>query len=295
MPQPILTGSKLLQDPELIEIVQLRTMQHRLAIAARESVSEDVSDALVESGEASVVGKLLENEGARLSKKAVAFLVEESKRVESYRQPLLSREELSPELAGRMYRWVSAALRKHILENFDVDQQALDASIDDTLDSLMSEIRARARKGNRPVVLAEVLAHANAVSPEFLIELLREGQVSLFEGVFAELTGLSLKAARRFIYQPGGEAFAVACKGARVPKSQFASIFVLSRRARPGDKSVNSGEVPRALSVFDRVPQDVAEAILLRWRYDPEYLSLIKAFPLEQFDTLESPPVRRAS
>ena len=287
--EPVLKNSGLLDDADLIEIVVRRTHQHRLAIATRRTVSEAVSQALVDSGEETVVQRLLENADARISQETLTFLVEESRRVQSYREPMLLREELTPELAGRMYRWVSASLRLHILQNFDIDPKVLDAGMQGSVESLITEVRARAGDGKRPVALAELLEHAAAKEPEFLVELLRDGEIPLFEGLFAEITGLGLETATRFIYQAGGEALAIACKAIDMPEPRFASIFLLSRQARPGNKLVDPKEVPRALSVFRRVAPDTAKAVLRRWRHDPDYLSLLQYFPIEQFATLEKP------
>lgn len=287
--EPVLAHSQLLADADLIEIVIRRTHQHRLAIATRTSVSEAVSRALVDSGEETVVQRLLENASAQISQETLIFLVEESRRVESYRQPILSREELGPELAGRMYRWVSANLRLHILQHFDVDPTILDDGTRATVDDLIAEVRARAADDKRPIALVELLEHAAAKEPEFLVELLRDGEIPLFEGLFAEITGLGLKTATRFIYQAGGEALAIVCKAIDMPEPRFASVFVLSRQGRPGNKSVDPKEVPRALAVFRRVAPDTAKAVLRRWRHDPDYLSLLQFFPIEQFATLEKP------
>ncbi|MDB5405560.1 MAG: hypothetical protein JWL84_472, partial [Rhodospirillales bacterium] len=112
---PILLRSKVLQDLELVEIVHHRTLEYQLAIAMRESVSETVSDALVASGEVDVIKTLLENTGAEISQSTLEYLAEESKRVDLYQNPLLSRPEVGRELAQKMYWWVSAALRQHIL------------------------------------------------------------------------------------------------------------------------------------------------------------------------------------
>lgn len=46
---PVLERSGLLRDTDLIEVIQLRTEEHLLAITMRQSVSEKVSDALVNS------------------------------------------------------------------------------------------------------------------------------------------------------------------------------------------------------------------------------------------------------
>ena len=118
--QPILMQSLVLRDIELIQIIRHRTQQHQLAIAMRRSVSEFVSDALVETGSIDVIKTLLENQDAKISEATMAYLAEESQRVDSYQEPLINRQDLQPELAERIYFWVSAALRRHILEHFDV-------------------------------------------------------------------------------------------------------------------------------------------------------------------------------
>ena len=95
-------------------------------MAIRRTVSEEVSDELVETGHEGVITTLLKNSGARISTATMEYLVEESKRVDSFREPILRREDLDPALAKRMYMWVSAALRQHIVEKYDLDQGVVD-------------------------------------------------------------------------------------------------------------------------------------------------------------------------
>ena len=94
----------------MIEIIKHRTQEHMLVVAGRDAVSEDVSDALVDEGDENVVEMLLRNSDAALSRHAMEFIVEQSKRVDRFQQPLLRRSDLTPELAHRMFWWVSAAL-----------------------------------------------------------------------------------------------------------------------------------------------------------------------------------------
>jgi uncharacterized protein (DUF2336 family) len=47
----ILLHSEVLRDEELIEIIHHRTLEHQLAISMRKSISEQVCDALVETGD----------------------------------------------------------------------------------------------------------------------------------------------------------------------------------------------------------------------------------------------------
>ncbi len=118
---PVLTRSPVLADIDLIDIVENRAFEHQLAIAMRYAVSEDVSAALVQCGQPTVIETLLRNENAKLSQATIAYLVEESRRVDTFREPLLLREELGQELAKRMFLWVSDTLRDFIVDHFALD------------------------------------------------------------------------------------------------------------------------------------------------------------------------------
>jgi hypothetical protein len=57
--EPILKRSAVLRDAELVGVIRHRTQQHQLVIAMRRSLSEYVSDALVETGNIDVIKVLL--------------------------------------------------------------------------------------------------------------------------------------------------------------------------------------------------------------------------------------------
>ena len=110
----ILRSSRLLSDPDLIEIVKHRSQEHLLVIALRAPLSAEVAEAIVDHGDDRVLEQLLKNPDAILSRRALEYLVGESQRVDSFQEPLLSRHDLPGDLAHRMFWWVSAALRKEI-------------------------------------------------------------------------------------------------------------------------------------------------------------------------------------
>ena len=83
--RPVLENSKVLHNEDLIEVIRHRTDEHRLAIAIREGVDEEVSDALVEFGDQDVIEALLKNPDAEISRRAMEYLVAESRRVDTTR------------------------------------------------------------------------------------------------------------------------------------------------------------------------------------------------------------------
>ena len=56
----------------------------------------------------------------------------------------------------------------------------------------------------------------------------------------------------------------------------FGSIFVLSRKARPGTHLVADGETTRALQFYEDIDPQAAALILDRWRRNPDYLDLLR-------------------
>ncbi len=277
----ILLKSEVLQDIELIEVVQHRTLAHQLAIAMRKSVSELVSDALVETGNTKVITTLIRNPKAEISSNTMEHLVDKSKTVEALQEPLLERPDISPHLAKRMYWWVSAALRQHIVEHYEIDPAELDQKIESTIKDLIhedsdSEGKFDPRSIRQALSLSQKIGGTKAVTPELLLQTLRNGEVRLFESMFAQLTGLRAKLIRRFVFEPGGEGLAIACKSVGMAKPDFGSIFLLSRSARPGDKSVDPDEVNKAMNFYDRINFDTAMKVVARWKLDPDYLYAIK-------------------
>src|SRR3546814_11972587 len=84
------------------------TTLFRSAIARRRDLSEAVSDELVGTQDSDVITALLENTSARISKATLAYLNEQAQHIDSYQEPLVRRQDLTNDLAMRLY-WVLAA------------------------------------------------------------------------------------------------------------------------------------------------------------------------------------------
>jgi len=272
--QSILMHSEVLRDEELIEIIHHRTLEHQLAVAMRKSVNEPVSDALVETGNVDVIAALLENHDARISGETMAYLVEQSQRVDSYQNPLLRRPELDPNLARRMYWWVSAALRQHILDNFSIKPSDFDDALEASAGEL-APVRAEPlpRKSEQ---LADTLARIETITPHLLVETLRQGEIALFEAMLAKLTGIRPQLIRRLLYQRSGEALAIACRVIEIETPVFASIFLLSRKARPNESPPPHGEITRILGFYETMSTEAAAQVVSTWRRNGDFVKAVQ-------------------
>ena len=285
--RPILLHSMVLSDEELIEIIHRRTMEHQLAIAMRRSLSARVSAALAETENVDVVKALLENDQAEISAATMEYLVEESRRVDDYQEPLLRREHLDPRLARRMYWWVSAALRSYIVRHFDIDLAQLDDEIEETI-ARLAGCHGQAGTGDgesRPAAqpaaqfqggkLAAQLARAGLITPELLVRTLRQGQILLFEHLFAAATGLDPVRVGRILLDPSARMLTIACRAIDMDREHFAAIYLL--RHQGSDRRVRDPrELSRIMRLFDSISVADAVQVVRQWRRDPAYVAAIE-------------------
>ena len=90
---------------------------------------------------------------------------------------------------------------------------------------------------------------------------------------------LDLRMARRVIFETGGEPLAVAAKSIGIDRSNFATIFLLTRKSQekvmPGDK------LSSTLAFYDSLAREQAAGMLAYWRADnsamPEHTAAIKS------------------
>lgn len=269
---PLLMESTVLHDADLIELVRHRAQSHQLAIAMRRSLSEEVSQSLVDTGDESVITRLIENEDARISESLMDYLVAESKHVDSFQNPLISRKDLPPNLARKMYWWVSAAVRQHIVENFSVDATEIDDSIED---AVKGQIEAGVGAGNQPTEAeqaAREIDNQGKLTEEFLVNLLRDGEVALFEASFARATDIPIKLARRMLYEPGGEGLAMACKAGGFSAGMFTNLYRLTRKATTSQEPFDERELVRLTDFYDCMRAPSAQALVKRWHREPDFL-----------------------
>jgi uncharacterized protein (DUF2336 family) len=270
--RPILRDSRLLSDPDLVEIVKHRSQEHLLVIALRAPLSAEVTEAIVDNGDDRVIEQLLRNPDAVLSRRALEYLVGESQRVDSFQEPLLSRHDLPPDLAHRMFWWVSAALRKIILTRFTMDPAVLDDALRDSARSAIAEA-VNAGKDTHVGRLIQGLVEANALDHRFLLQALRGGKFSAFVAGFAHLAQLDSAIIRRAVFDAGGESLAIICKTIGMDRNNFASLFLLSRQ---GSSTVTAPrQLQEVLGLFDALPPEQARAAVRFWRMDTEYLKAI--------------------
>jgi len=260
-----------------LPLTLLRMQQeHQLAITIRQTISENVSDALVETGNENVIRSLLKNTDAKISRSTMEYLVEQSKRVDTFQEPILRRRDLDPELVKRMFTWVSTVLRQLIVDDWDLDP----ATVDDLLERATArEVQAAAydaRELSKSQHLAENLDAVGKMTPENMLGVLREGEVALFISMFTKFTALDETFVRRMLFEHGGNALAITCKAAGIGKAVFASIFALTRNKTNADEDSLRKEARQSLAIYNKTSREKAMETVRRWQANNAAMNALK-------------------
>lgn len=272
---PILKASQALCDEDLIDIIKMRTDEHRMVVAMRADVSEPVSDVLVDVGSDDVLEALIRNEDAEISRRAMQYLVAESKRKDQFQEPLLNRDDLPGELAYKMYWWVSAALRKRILNDFDIAEDVLDEALE------VSAKRAAGQQDevNGAVIKAtQLVGRLDAVGQltiEFLIRALRQQRINVFVAGLALRSGIAFKTAWRIISDRGFESFIVAAKATGIDRNEATTIVLLLAEAQNPAAARRPEVLNSIIDVYNSISVEKARGVLQVWQRDLGYAAAI--------------------
>lgn len=273
---PILVKSKVLEDADLIEVIRHRTQEHQLAVSIRDSLSESVSDALVETGDEEVIRSLLENANSKIAEGTMNYLVEQAMRIDSYQGPILRREELNPEQAKKLLLLVSAALREYIVGRFDISAQELDQHMNAVVRERVQALPNGVKLIRPSEGLVNEMEAIGMSGPDLMLTVLEEGAVPLFIELFRNWTTLSSKLAQRIIYERRGEGLAIAFKAMGAELETFMKIFVLTRKVWPQTEKVLKKESRKVSELYNAMTQSSAEAVLKMWQNDSDYLAAIR-------------------
>jgi uncharacterized protein (DUF2336 family) len=249
--RPLILNSPLLTENDVLRLIAEADLSHQEAVASRPHIGEPVTEALAHSEHESVLMALVRNATARISGDAYETLVQKSRGLTGLQEPLVRRPDLPAELATKMCEWVSDALKTYIKTNYSIAPKRLDAAFDNVHVMLKSEpAPAQDLPADSAQRLIEKMVQSGQLRPSFLMRVLSQGQMDLFDLGFARLIGLDLPRFRKLFYDRGVRTMALACHGAGLDRSVFSTVFNLSRQARGKTRNFDSTDQFQVDQVF---------------------------------------------
>lgn len=249
--RPVILRSPLLSDEDMLRLIAQCGTPHHEAVAARPHIGEAVSAELAKSEAESVLVTLVRNATAKIPAQAFEMLVEKSRHYAGLQDPIVQRKDLPPVLATKMCGWVSEALKAYIIHNYSVDSGSISAAISQAERSVRSEpkppLSAPAESAGK---LVDKLYAAGQLKAGFLLRVLHQGQIDLFDLAFARLLGLPLAELHSNLYERGPRTVALACRAVGIDRCVFSTVFKLSRQARLLKPALSDAEMKAVEAAF---------------------------------------------
>jgi uncharacterized protein (DUF2336 family) len=254
--RPLLLRSPLLSDEDFLRLLTACGEAHHEAVAGRAHIGEPVTEMLAKSNAEPVLVALVRNATAKISPAAFETLVEKSKAIASLQEPLTRRDDLPPVLANRMCEWVTDALKSYIVRNYPIARATLDSAMAQAQTAVTSEpAPPKTPPAESAQKLIEKLAASGQLKAGFLLRVLHQGQLDLFDLALAKLVNLPLAELRLKFYDGGPRAVALACRGVGIDRCVFNTVFNLSRQAR----GMRTTLTPVDMAAVDRVFANVSK------------------------------------
>ena len=262
---PVLRSSPVLHDMDLMYILQAQGVGHGRSIALRHGLSASVIDMLVDMHDKQIALNLSENEAVSLTSHAFDVISDMAAKDKDIAQPLLMREDLPQDIAGKMYEFVSAELKNTLRARFGIGAEPAIAVLED----IALEIR-NPERGPTDELMA--FAHNQMRRGELhvstMISTIRRGQYATFLAQFTVYCGLPAATVKAMVRQETGKGLAIACKAKDVTKADFVSLYLLTERFRSNVKRmVNHTELTRVMTMYDEINPEEARTILKNSRH----------------------------
>lgn len=257
--RPIIVSSPVLQDADLVRLLVDATIEHQIEVARRPRLGPPVIAAILKQNEPAVLTALAGNSTAEVTPQDLKTLVELAERVAALRSPLARHPRLTDDLARSLYAWVGQALRQSLVGRFNLDAQALDTNLAESVREAHGGValqidgaQIRPREGEQEEMERRLIAKldvAGQLRPGYLLRALREHRLSLFVGGLTTLGRFDPQHVQAAVDSDRPELLALACAAVGIDRSVFPTILDLVRElngGRPGGGADGVRQIGRA-------------------------------------------------
>lgn len=216
---PVIQFSEVLNDEDLLQIVKTQGTEKQTAVAQRSTVSEQVADALVETGKEVVVATLVGNDGAVISETTYEKVLDGFSKSDAVKTNLVNRQKLPVSVSERLVTLVSEKLQAQLVARHKLPPEVAT--------DLIIQSRERATLGllgpDATIMDIQELAsqlHKNGrLTPSIILRALCLGDMEFFEVSIAVRASLPLGAARALIHDEGVLGLPAIMERAGLPES----------------------------------------------------------------------------
>ena len=261
---PVIAGSPVLSDDDLVEIVRTSSARRQAAVAARSSVSESVVHELVELGDREAVKILASNNGARFDERGYASALNRFDGDADVLDQFVLRNALPVSITEKLIAHISDEAMQKLVNRHALPAQLAVELAEGARERATVDLVEQAGLSDEPRRFVQQLQMNGRLTPSLILRSLFRGHMSFFEHCMAELTGLSHEKAWLLVHDAGSLGLETLFKRAGMPER----ILAVARAAVSAWHSLEIG--PNGTPDIVRFRRLLAERILTQFQGVPQ-------------------------
>ena len=255
---PVLSQSGRLDDKTLVEIAKTKGQKHMLAISERASLSELVTDVLVELGDREVLVNTVDNFGASISDTGFSTLVRRADGDDALVDLVGSRPEIPSPLLITLVTKASAAVRAKLEAAHPMQKAEIQRAVTEAAGHVEQRMTSTLFDYTVAMAQVEALKRAGRLDEAALAGFAKAGAYNELTAALALMCNLPLQFIERAMTRDRSETLVVLAKAIGLSWSTVNEILLL--RAKRG--FLAQGEIVQRLARFDRLQSSTAQEIM---------------------------------
>ncbi len=260
---PVLAQSERLDDKTLIEIARTRGQAHMLAIAQRGSLSEIVTDVLVERGDREVVLSVLDNHGASLSDYGFSALVDRSQGDDELTEFIGARPEIPARLLTALVEKASQTVRSRLEVSHPRAKAEVRRAVAEAAGRVEAQVISSTVDYTAALATIERLRQSGQLNEGALAAFAKAGAFAETVAALATMCSLPLAFVEQAMARDRSEALMVLARAVGLSWATAQEILLL--RAEKG--IIPRNEIVQRLARFERLQPATAKEIVRVFRH----------------------------
>ena len=260
--QPVLEQSERLEDPALVANANTKSQRHLFAISQRRSLSEAVTDVLVQRGDREVVQSVVKNAGARFSDAGFRILVNRSAGDDDLATIVGMRSDIPRPHFLVLLEKASSAVRARLAAENPQASAAIDGVVAEVVGGIRDDVRNSSPDFAAAQAAVERQNRLRRIGEAEIYQYARDRKFEETAIALSLLCDTPIDVVERALLDPGAEIVLILAKVAGLSATTTKAILLL----RAADRGMSAKDLDQALTSFNRLQPDTARRVLSFFR-----------------------------
>lgn len=200
---PIISGSPVVSDEDLISLVRKGSPSRQIAVASRDEVSEDVVEVIVDCAAPQAVSVAAANDGAHFDTNSYGKAFERFEKNPTVLEAFIDREELPLEVTEKLIASVSDAAISRLVNRHAIPAQLAVELAEGARERATVDLVDQAGLSPEPRRFVQQLQMNGRLTPSLILRSLFRGHITFFEHCMADLASIDHSKAWLLIHDAG--------------------------------------------------------------------------------------------